>query len=326
MTYKPPFSITPCIIKLSQSISHALGILEGEKLDAEPIKLRQQNNIKTIQSTLSIEGNILSLEQVTDIFEGKRVLGLKKDILEVQNAIRVYEKFDQLNPTSLRDFLYTHGILMNNLIQNKGQWREGNVGIFKGSKVIHAAPPAKHVPILMRNLFDFIKEDEDISWLLKACIFHYELEFIHPLMDGNGRMGRLWQQLLLTKENTIFSFITVEELIKENQKNYYDVLAQCDSEGSSTKFIEFSLDIILTALENYRKSASVNLRDAPARLQYAKKILQEKWFSRKRYLDIFKNISTATASRDLKFGINEGLLEHKGEKNQAVYRYLRAPL
>lgn len=167
---------------------------------------------------------------------------------------------------------------MNNLIQDKGRWREGNVGIFKGPKIIHFAPPAKRVPVLMKNLYDFIKKDKNISWLLKACIFHYELEFIHPFTDGNGRMGRLWQQLLLTKENFIFKFITVEELIKENQKNYYDVLAQCDREGDSTKFIEFSLDIILSALENYRNSTSVNLKDASARLQYAKKHCRKRGF------------------------------------------------
>ncbi|EKE09650.1 MAG: hypothetical protein ACD_16C00129G0002 [uncultured bacterium] len=322
MMYKPPFSVTPHIFALSQSISHALGILEGEKLDAEPIKLRRENNIKTIQSSLAIEGNTLSLEQVTALFEGKRVLGPKKDIIEVQNAILLYEKFNQLNPISMHDFLYAHGLLMKNLIQDNGKWREGNVGIFKGHIVAHLAPAAKRVPPLMKDLFEFIKKDKETPWLLKACIFHYELEFIHPFMDGNGRMGRLWQQLLLAKENPIFKFITVEELIKENQKGYYKVLAQCDNEGSSTKFIEFSLSIILTALESYRKNTSVNLRDAKTRLQYAKKTLQERWFSRKEYMDIFKDISTSTASRDLKFGIDDGVLENKGEKNQVLYCYL----
>lgn len=321
MTYKPPFFITPRILALSKNISHALGILEGAKLDAEPVKLRRQNNIKTIQSSLAIEGNTLTFAQVTALFEGKRVIGPKKDIMEVQNALLIYDKFDRLNPTSMQDFLHAHGIFMKNLVHENGRWREGGVGIFKGHKVAHLAPPAKRVPELMKDLFEFIKKDKDSPWLLKACIFHYELEFIHPFMDGNGRMGRLWQQLLLTKENPIFKFVTVEELIKENQKGYYKVLSQCDKEGNSTKFIEFSLELILQSLENYRKSTSVSLKDARSRLNYAKKTLENTWFSRKEYMDIFKNISTATASRDLKFGTDKKLLEHKGIKNKSLYRY-----
>lgn len=363
MTYMPPFSITPRILSLSQSISHALGVLEGEKLDAEPIKLRRENNIKTIQSSLAIEGNTLSLQQVTHIFEGIRVLGPKKDIIEVQNALLVYGKFDQLNPLSIGDFLYAHKILMQDLIEDPGAWRGGGVGIFntnshssnegvrlrtrsahvfeyaprsspclpthclnakwyKGAAIAHVAPPAKRVPELMRALFEFLKKNKETPFLLKACIFHYELEFIHPFMDGNGCMGRLWQQLLLSKENPIFKFITVEELIKEDQKNYYKVLEDCDKAGDSTQFIEFSLNLILVALEAYRKSTSVShVRDPESRLHYARKELQGKWFSRKEYMDVFKNISTSTASRDLKIGLDYALLEKKGEQNQALYRY-----
>ncbi len=322
MTYIPPFSITSRILSLSQRIFHALGVLEGEKLDAEPVKLRRSNNIKTIHSSLAIEGNTLNLEQVTHIFEGKRVIGPKKDIIEVQNAFAIYEKFDQLKPTSLKDFLYAHEVLMKNLVSENGQWRTSGVGIFKDSKVAHLAPSAKRVPELMKNLFEFLKNDHATSWLLKACIFHYELEFIHPFMDGNGRMGRLWQQLLLAKENIIFKYITVEELIKDHQKEYYDVLSHCDKEGNSTTFVEFSCALILVALENYRKSTNISLKDSTSRLGYAKKKLQNTLFARKDYLNLFKNISTATASRDLKFGLDNGLLKHKGTKNQSLYHYL----
>lgn len=322
MTYVPPFSITPRILSLSQSISHALGVLEGEKLDAEPVKLRRENRIRTIQSSLAIEGNTLSLEQVTHIFEGIRVLGPKKDILEVQNALLVYGKFDQLNPLSLRDFLYAHNLLMKNLIESNGALRESGVGIFKGTEIAHVAPPAKRVPELMNALFEFLKKNKETPFLLKACIFHYELEFIHPFMDGNGRMGRLWQQLLLAQENPIFKFITVEELIKNEQKNYYNVLGECDRRGNSTPFIEFSLNLILVALENYRKSISVNyVNDPESRLHYARKALQGHWFSRKQYMDVFKSISTATASRDLKFGLDQEILDKKGEKSQVIYTH-----
>lgn len=325
MTYTPPFSITPRILSLSQSISHAFGVLEGEKLDVEPVKLRRENNIKTIQSSLAIEGNILSLEQVTHIFEGVRVIGPKKDIIEVQNALLVYEKFDQLNPLSMRDFLYAHKLLLKGLIEDSGAWRGSGIGIFKGNEVAHVAPPAKRVPELMRSLFDFLKKNKETPFLLKACIFHYELEFIHPFLDGNGRMGRLWQQLLLAQENPIFKYIAVEELIRDNQQQYYDVLSQCDARGDSTKFIEFSLNLILIALESYRGSTSISpVKDPSSRLLYVQKSLQGRWFSRKEYMDVFKNISSATASRDLKFGLDHKILEKQGEKNKVLYRYISA--
>lgn len=322
MSYIPPFTITPRILSLSQSISHALGVLEGERLDAEPVKLGRENNIRTIQSSLEIEGNTLSLQQVTHIFEGIRVIGPKKDILEVQNALLVYEKFDQLNPLSMQDFLSAHKILMKDLIEDSGAWRASGVGIFKGSEVAHVAPPAKRVPELMRSLFDFLKKNKETPFLLKACIFHYELEFIHPFLDGNGRMGRLWQQLLLAREHPIFKYITVEELIRDNKQEYYDVLSQCDAQRDSTTFIEFSLNLILIALENYRKSTSISsVKDPDSRLRYARKILEGHWFSRKEYMDVFKNISSATASRDLKFGLDHNIFKKKGEKNQVLYYY-----
>ena len=323
MKYAPPFNFTPRIFSLSQSISHALGVLEGEKLDVEPVKLRRANKIKTIQSSLAIEGNTLSLQQVTDIFEGNRVIGPKKDILEVKNALEIYRRFDQLDPLSMKDFLEAHKILMQGLITDNGQWRESGVGIFKGSEVAHVAPPAKRVPELMKNLFEFPKKNKELPFLLKACIFHYELEFIHPFMDGNGRMGRLWQQLLLSKENPIFKYTAVEELIKDNQSGYYNVLAQCDQEGNSTKFVEFSLELVLQALESYRKSMGTSsVKDHLTRLEYAKKTLQGHWFSRKEYMDVLKNISSATASRDLKAGYALEILERKGKQSQALYWYI----
>ncbi|AIL12598.1 cell filamentation protein Fic [Candidatus Paracaedimonas acanthamoebae] len=322
MNYKPPFVITPKIFSLSQEISHILGTLEGARLNITPIKLRKENNIKTIQASLSIEGNTLSLEQVSHILEGKAVIGPQKDILEVQNAIETYSFFDELNPLSIKDLLRAHKLLMKELIEEAGQWRSKGVGIFKGSQVKHMSPQAKRVPTLMEDLFGFLKNDKETPWLLKACIFHYELEFIHPFSDGNGRMGRLWQQLILGKENPIFKYVTVEELIKARQGEYYSVLAECDQEGASTKFIEFSLMLILEALQRYRSATTPTVHDSRSRLDYAKDKLSDKWFSRKDYLDVFKDVSTATASRDLLFGVKEGVLKNRSEKNQTRYHYL----
>jgi Fic family protein len=322
MNYKPPFTITSKIFALSQEVSHVLGALEGARLAIVPIKLRKENSIKTIQASLSIEGNTLSTEQVSHILEGKPVIGPKKDIIEVHNAIETYAYFDKLDPLSIKDFLQAHKLLMKGLIEEAGQWRLKGVGIFQGTQVKHMPPQAKRVPYLMNDLFWFLKNDKETPWLLKACIFHYELEFVHPFSDGNGRMGRLWQQLILTKENPIFKYVTVEELIKARQGEYYGVLAECDKEGASTKFVEFSLSLILEALQNYRSVTSPTINDSRSRVGYAKDNLSDKWFSRKDYMDVFKDVSTATASRDLLLGVEEGILKKRGTKNQTYYCYL----
>lgn len=210
---------------------------------------------------------------------------------------------------------------MKDLIEEVGQWRSKGVGIFKGGQVKHIPPQARRVPTLMEDLFGFLKKDQETPWLLKACIFHYELEFIHPFSDGNGRMGRLWQQLLLAKDNPIFKYVTVEELIKARQGEYYSVLAECDQEGASTRFIEFSLKLILEALQKYKNITSPTVNDSRSRLEYAKDKLSNKWFSRKNYMNIFKDVSSATASRDLLLGIEENILKKRGTKNQTSYYY-----
>ena len=321
MTYKPPFHLTPAILKRSQEIFRELGILAGSKLDISPIKLRKLNNIKTIQASLAIEGNTLNLDQVTHVFEGKKVIGPQKDIREVQNAIEVYNNLTRFNPISSNDFLEAHNILMKNLTPSAGKWRVGEVGIFKGKEITHLPPPAKRVLNLMVDLFEFLEKDSDTTWLLKACIFHYELEFIHPFADGNGRMGRLWQQLILMKADPVFEYITVEELIKENQEMYYEVLSECDKSGDFTKFIEFSLVQILKALQNYSQTSPLSVKDVDSRLNYAALKVEKEWFSRRDYLMLHKNISSATASRDLYHGVEQSILAKKGEKNQALYRF-----
>lgn len=322
MTYKPPFSITPKILSLFQSVFHELGTLSGAKLDSAPVRLRRENKIKTIQSSLAIEGNTLSLDQVSDLFDGKKVIGPKKDILEVKNALELYNNLHNLNPLSQKDILTAHELLVKDIEKEAGMWRSGNVGVFKGKELAHMAPPSKKVPGLMSDLFDYISKDTEVSWLLKGCVFHYEFEFIHPFSDGNGRIGRLWQQLLLMKESPVFEYISVEALIKENQRDYYDVLGICDAEGNSTKFIEFSLSLILLALKELNKASTYTLKDAASRLTYASTKLQNQYFSRKVYLEIHKDISSATASRDLLYGLNNALLTKKGENNQIVYRFL----
>ncbi len=322
MNKKPSFTITAKILKLAQDISQKIGYLYGSKLTLAPVTLRKVNKIKTIQSSLAIEGNTLSADQITAILENKRVIAPKKEIIEVENAIHVYNKMREFNPISINSFLNAHKIMMKSLIKDNGLWRRGNVGIMQGNKVSRIAPQAKMLPKLMTKLFEFISSNEEISWLIKACIFHYELEFIHPFSDGNGRMGRLWQQLILMKEDKIFEYIPIETLIKENQHEYYEVLAQCDNLGQSTLFIEFMLQQIYICLAIYCDNTMSEINTPIARLNFAAENFQKQPFSRKDYILLHKNISTSTASRDLKLGINKHKLKNIGQNNQTLYKFI----
>ncbi len=242
MSYQPPFEITSKIINKISSISEQVGRLDGQGLILSP-QLRKQNRIRTIQSTLAIEGNTLSLDQVTAILEGTRVLGPPREIQEVQGAIRAYEALPNWNPTSVHDLLQAHHYLMSDILVDAGKFRKGGVGIHKGDRVIHVAPPANRVPELMSDLMDWLGQT-DTHELIKSCVFHYELEFIHPFLDGNGRMGRLWQTLILGQWNNLFYLLPIESLIKDEQARYYETLEKADQAASCTIFIEFMLDII----------------------------------------------------------------------------------
>lgn len=322
MNNRPPFQITNKVLELSQDISYELGILAGSKIYSQPIKLRKNNQIKTIHSSLAIEGNNLSIKQITDLIDGKRVLAPEKDILEVKNAIKLYNDLTIFNPFKVESLLKAHEILMQGLVEDNGKWRKGNAAIFKGTEIIHFAPPASRISLLMQDLFEFITQDENISGIIKACIFHYEFEFIHPFSDGNGRIGRLWQQLLLMQTNKIFEYISVESLIRNNQSEYYSVLSKCDKLGESRLFIEFMLNQIVAALRLYSNNITYEASTPLSRIEFAKVNLMDKWFCRKDYINIHKNISTATASRDLLYGLEHKLLISKGDKNQTYYRFV----
>lgn len=318
----PPLEISPTILTLCSEISLLVGRLEGvQRAPPEPM-LRRTHRIKTIQGSLAIEGNTLSIEQISAILEGKKVLGPKKDILEVQNANKAYEIADQLNPTSIRDFLKAHKILMNNLVSNVGHWRTSGVGILKGAKVKHIAPPANLVLKNMERLFVFLKEKNDeIPLLVKSAAFHYELEFIHPFSDGNGRMGRFWQHVILLKQSPVFGFVPVESVIKDRQKEYYKVLEKADRSGDVTHFVEFSLKALFDALKEMSETIRFEPLTSNSRLESAKIHFSTLWFVRKDYINLFKSIATATASRDLAEGVAKGLLLREGDKARARYRF-----
>jgi len=245
--YKPPYKITDIIINLMVETSEHLGAVSIRNGTAANPLLRRENQIRSIHSSLAIENNSLSLAQVTDIINGKRIQGPANEIREIKNAYEAYNLLEKLNPYSLNDLLKVHRIMMAGLIKEAGCFRSGGVGIFKGKQLVHMAPPPKIVPKNISRLINWVKNSR-VHPLIKSCVFHYEFEFIHPFSDGNGRMGRLWQTLLLSRWKPIFACLPVEALIRERQKEYYRVLAVADEAGDSTVFIEFMLDIINSSL------------------------------------------------------------------------------
>ena len=313
---KSPYDITKKILKLISSISEKIGEVNANYLSKQSPQLRKQNRIKTIHSSLQIEGNTLSEEQITALIENKKVIGPEKDVLEVLNAIKVYEKLEEFKFSSDKSFLKAHFQLTNGLIESAGKYRKQGVGIVKGTKVEHIAPPFENVPYLMKDLCEYLKDDEELT-LIKSCVFHYEMEFIHPFLDGNGRMGRLWQTLILMTEYPVFEFLPFETLISKTQDEYYKSLALSDQSGESTYFIEYMLEVIDKSLENLLSYNNRILKDID-RLEYFLK-LGIKEFNRKDYMNIFKDLSSATASRDLKKGIEMNMFESIGNYNKTKY-------
>lgn len=317
---KPPYSITPAILQLITTIAEKIGEINATHLQRPRAELRKTNRIKTIQSSLEIEGNTLSIEQVTAILENKRVLAPQKDIQEVKNAIAVYDDLSTFNPFSLPSLLKAHKLLMADLIPSAGKLRSGSVGIIKGSQVTHVAPPGKMVKPLLNDLFSYLKKDGDLL-LIKSCVFHYELEFIHPFADGNGRMGRLWQTVLLMQQYPVFEFLPVESIIKNRQTDYYKALSKSDKAGNSTGFVEFMLQVLAAALEELLTVKPGTLTGID-RISLFKTSIAGKAFTRQDYLRAYKEISPATASRDLKEAVKTGKLKKRGDKRTTVYFFI----
>lgn len=313
----PPYDITPNILKLVSSISEKIGAVNANFLSKPSPTLRKQNKIKTIHASLKIEGNTLSEEQITALLEHKRVIGSKKDIVEVLNAIDIYDTLEQYDSKSEKSFLEAHKKLMTGLMDAPGKYRTQGVGIVKGSQIEHMAPPYHNVPFLMKDLFGYLNNADEIA-LIKSCVFHYEMEFIHPFLDGNGRMGRLWQTLILMEKYPAFAFLPFETMISVTQDEYYKALAQSDKAGKSNSFIEYMLEIINVSLGQLLDFKARTFSERQ-RLEYFVS-LAKKDFTRKDYMNVFKNISSATASRDLKKGVAMGVFVKIGEGNKTTYK------
>ena len=251
MSYIPPFTVSAEAINLIAEISGQIERYAIRLEQEDGLRLRKASRIKTIQSSLAIEGNTLSEDEVRDIIDGKNVVAPIRQIQEVKNAIKTYELYSTLDAFKEKDLLKAHGVMMQALIDDAGHYRRGGVGVFGEKGLVHLAPPASRVPFLMGDLFDWLKQSKD-HLLIRSCVFHFEFEFIHPFIDGNGRMGRLWQSLILGKLHPVFEHLPVENMVYSNQQKYYDAIAASTSAGESGPFIDFMLGKIYKTLKMHQ--------------------------------------------------------------------------
>lgn len=251
--YIPPFTISTNAINLIAEISAQIERYAIRLEQSDGLRLRKANRVRTIHSSLAIEGNMLSENEVKDIIDGKTVMAPLRQIQEVKNAIKTYELYEKLNPFDVNDLLKTHGTMMMALTDDAGKFRRGGVGVFSEERLVHMAPPADRVPFLIDDLFEWLKQAKD-HLLIRSCVFHYEFEFIHPFSDGNGRMGRLWQSLILGRLHPLFEYLPVENMVYANQEAYYNAIQHSTATADSGPFIEFMLQEILNTLKRHQGS------------------------------------------------------------------------
>ena len=319
---KPPFEINEKIMNTVIDIAELVGkVSVSNNISSNPT-LRRINRIHTIYSSLAIEQNTLNIDQVTAVISGKRVIAPPKDIAEVKNAYEIYEHMDKLDPYSIDDLLKAHGVMMNGLVNESGEFRSNNVGVVDSEgNVIHFGTLPQYISGLIQELLDWAKVS-DIHMLIKSCVFHYEFELIHPFADGNGRMGRLWHTLLLSKWNPIFAWIPIESIIHDNQKEYYNAINISNNNGESTVFIEFMLSVIKRALleadeSNISKISAENI--SYRRWNLIRDFLNKYEFISNRDVQEILGVSSSTATRVLTQFTKNGKLRRIRQNNRWCY-------
>jgi len=329
-TYQPPYTITPTILNRVAEISELLGQWSAQQGELSP-HLRRKNRIRTIQASLAIENNTLSIEQVTAIVEGKRILGLPREVQEVRNALAAYEKLPHWQPTRAEDLMAAHQTLMQDLTEDAGLWRTKGVGIFRGKSLLHMAPPASQIPRLMTDLLNWLATT-DIHPLIAGSVFHYEFEFIHPFSDGNGRLGRLWQTLILTQWRGQMAFLPVESVIRDHQERYYLALGQADQKSDCTGFIELMLTLLaetlaagITAISPTHMSEKMSEKESDKTTQTILKALGQTPNMTIGQLATLLGVSTRTVERHLKLLQKKKLLKRIGPPRGGHWQVQASP-
>jgi Fic family protein len=321
---KPPFEITNAIIDHVAEIAELVGRLTStNQLSANPT-LRRTNRIRTIHGSLAIEQNTLTLEQVTAVLNGKQVLAPPKDIAEVKNAYEIYERLDELDPFSVDDLLTAHSIMTRGLVDESGVFRSKPVGVVdQEGHILHFGTLPQYVPDLVMELLGWTKNN-DVHMLIRSCVFHYEFELIHPFADGNGRVGRLWHTLLLSKWNPAFAWLPVESIIHDRQQEYYAAINASNAAGESTVFIEFMLSAIkaslIDAINTSDEMSDGPMDKAAMRWRQIEKFLETHEFIMNADVRILCNVSAATANRILVGLAVEGKLFKCRENGHWVYK------
>jgi Fic family protein len=315
----PPFDVTPRVLDALSRIDHSLGRLEGLAISQPQPLLRKRNRVRTVHASAAIEGNRLAVEQVTAVLEGQRVLGRAQDVREIVNVNEAYERLPRWRASSRRSLLEAHATLMRGLIPEAGAFRRSGVGVFRGDKLTHLAPPAHLVTHHVDALLRWVARPST-SILVAGCVVHYELLFIHPFTDGNGRLARLWQQVVHRAHSPLLQFVPVESVVRDRQRQYDAALRRSDREGRCTRFLEFSLDALAQALTDFGDEVRGSPETPESRLERARQHFGRRWFSRSAYLGLHPRLSTATASRDLARGVAVGRLSVRGARRLTEYR------
>jgi Fic family protein len=314
MTYKPPYTLTSKILTLSTKITEELTKIEHNQEHLLTLKLRKKNHIKTLAGTLEIEGNFLGEEKITAILEGKRVLATAEELAEVEGAIAAYKGLETYNSYNLEDLLTAHKVLMRGILKNAGTFRTVQVGVAE-----HIAPPPSVVPKLMQELFTWLK-DSDEHPLIKSSVFHYEFEFIHPFADGNGRLGRLWQSLILCEWKKVFNSVPTESIVRDYQEEYYQAIEASTKLGESTPFIEFMLEVILKTLENVPKDVPYNV--PKERVELILDSMKENPSITLKDLANLVMVSEKTIKRDIEKMKQEGKVKRTGSARKGSWNVL----
>ena len=321
MTYNPLFDIDNEMLNLVSDIAVLIDRVKDEEIPSRHLKLRRKNRIRSIQSSLAIEGNSLSLEKVTDIIEGKRVIGNPREIQEVKSAVAAYDLIDHLTPYSVDDLLKAHGKIAFGLIDLPGRFRECGVGVYKGNVAIHIAPDHEDVPHLIKDLMEWA-ENSDVHPLIKSCIFHCRFEYIHPFEDGNGRMGRLWHSLILSKWKPVFAYLPIESWVKLNQKEYYSALMEADKDNIEV-FIRFMLRMILTAVDEFADEIAYSPKNMREREMAILKIISNDPKSTASEMAGILNVSDRTIKRQLSSLTEKGIIRRVGSDKTGHWEILR---